>query len=866
LERLQNKTHAWVIAWVDSILKIPTLIVAAGLIGVFFALTYTANNIGVYTDTAAMLSEDLPFRQSYEAYRSEFPQLVDMLLVVVDAPNPEAADAATLDLATHLQQKPELFADIFAPGDNAYFKRMALLYQDEATLDELAAQLDTTRPLLGALSESPYLASLATMISGILSAPTPAVGIDPGRLTAELDRALAADLAAQPYDVSWQRILSTAPEDGTARRYLFAKPILDFTEPLAAEAAIAHIRLQTNTLSERYGAKIRITGDAALAYEELTIALGSAKLTGILAFIMVTGVLLIGLRSGWLALACMINLLVGLCMTAAFATVAVGNLNLISLAFAVLYIGLGADYAIHLTLRYRERLIAGDTQLDAIRQATIRMAGPLLLCTLTTASGFFAFLPTHFTGVSELGLIAGTGMFINLALSLTMLPGLLALLPAPKVSINQVQPIQTTTEATYKWRLAIRTVAIALGIAAIVFLPRLEFDFDALNLRPATAESVATLRNLMSNDESPPFSITVLAGDRAAARTLQLQLRALPTVSDVHMIEDLVPVDTEHKRATIAHIDAALGPILRQTSVRPPPTTNTTIDTLRSLKQQLTDNDPPFSKLTNHLDQFLQQIENLDELDRTKRLTQLESRWLGQLRPNLNQLGHALAPPNVSVKDLPASLRRRWVSADETLRIAVYPREDISDREALRHFVRTVQTIAPNATDEPVLNVEAGEAIVAAFRQAFTLSIAVIAVLLMVLIRRLSSVLLIMTPLLLAGLLTMGVMGLFNIPFNFANVIALPLLFGIGVDNGVHIVQRATEQGGTTDPMRTSTSRGVLLSMLTTICGFGNLLISPHPGTASIGLVLTIGIAITLFCTLVVLPALLPATARLNTP
>jgi hypothetical protein len=290
LESLRNKGHVWVIAWVGGLLKIPALIVAAGLIGVFFALTYTANNIGVYTDTAAMLDEDLPFRRSYEAYRRAFPQLVDMLLVVVEAPNPEAADAAAHDLADHLRDAPELFDDIFLAGGDAFFAQAALLYQDEETLDALADQLHAARPLLGALNESPNLVGLATIVGGILSTPAPPAGINSGQLITELDRALVADLTARPYDVSWQRILTADTQDGNERRFLFAKPKLDFTEPLAAQAAISHIRLSTPTLLEHYGATLRITGDAALSYEELTIALGGARLTGILAFVMVTGV------------------------------------------------------------------------------------------------------------------------------------------------------------------------------------------------------------------------------------------------------------------------------------------------------------------------------------------------------------------------------------------------------------------------------------------------------------------------------------------------------------------------------------------------------------------------------------------------
>ncbi len=857
------RLDAWIDAWVTVIQSAPALIIATAMLLVGGAVAYTVTNIGVYTDTVAMLAEDLPFRRSYEQYRRTFPSLVDTLIVVVDAPTPEYADAAAGALAADLAAAPESFVDVFFAGADPFLTRAALLYLDAASLDALTATLQAAAPLFGNLERGPDLAAFASVIGAVLTGD--ATGIDRQRLTTELDRTLSAELDGRPDSLSWQRLLmpgsGDAPGDDSARRFVFAKPVLDFSAPLAAEAAIARIRRATPALTERYAARIRITGDAALSHEELTTALDGARWTGALALVMVAGVLLIGLGSAWLALAAVINLLAGLCLTAAFAALAVGQLNLISLAFAVLYIGLGVDYAIHLTLRYRERLRAGEPRAVAVRHATVRMAGPLLLCTLTTATAFYAFVPTSFAGVAELGLISGTGMFINLALSLTLLPAALTLLPTPRIGTGPARrrpdDHQAQRQATRR-RNILRTITPALAIVAVAGLPGVAFDFDALNLRPADAESVATLRDLMADDATPPFHISVLAPDADAARALQLELRALPTVSDAQTIEDILPVDSERKRDALHRAAAALGTAAPKASTRDEANPDAARSALRALGTRLVDAGAPFAELHAHLDQFMRAVDAAPAAERTARISRLESRWLDQLAPALLRLSGALSPPPVSIDTLPAGLRNRWIGTDGSWRIAVYPRDDLDDREALRRFVRTVQTVAPEATDEPVLNVEAGDAIVGAFRGAFALSVLIIALLLAAIVRRVQSVALILLPLLLAGLLTMGIMGFAGIPFNFANVIALPLLFGIGVDNGVHMVQRAREGDGRTNPMRTSTSRGVLFAMLTTICGFGGLLVSPHPGTASIGLVLTLGIVITAFCTLIVLPAWLP--------
>lgn len=874
----RDRLDAWIDAWVAGIQSAPAMIVAAAALAVGGAVTYTVQNIGVYTDTAAMLAEDLPFRRSYEHYRRTFPALVDTLIVVIDAPTPEYADAAAGALATDLTAAPDIFAGVFFADADPLLSRAGLLYRDASSLDALATTLQSAAPLLGSLERRPGLAGFAAVIGESLVGDTGdgSIGIDDQRLIAELDRTLDAELHGRPDMLSWQRLLlpgsgeepGVDPDNGAARRFVFAKPLLDFTAPLPAGSAIALIRQAARALTERYGARIRITGDAALSHEELTTALAGTRLTGTLALVMVAGVLLIGLGSAWLTLATVVNLLAGLCLTAAFATLAVGQLNLISLAFAVLYIGLGVDYAVHLALRYRERLHHGDPHDAAVRHATVRMTGPLLLCTLTTATAFYAFVPTSFAGIAELGLISGTGMFINLALSLTLLPALLTLLPAPRIGTGPARHrpgVGQSHRRAARRRKILRASTPLLAVVAVAGLPRLAFDFDALNLRPADAESVATLRELIAEDSAPPFHISVLAPDVETAHTLQRRLRELPTVADATTIADLLPDDTDRKRDTLARMAANWNTATRRAEPAPPRQTATHGDAdaayaaLLELAGQFANAGNPVAGLEQRLARFIAKIDAAPANERDAHLASLEARWLGGLEPALNRLRDTLSPPPVSVDTLPAGLKGRWIGTDGSWRIAVYPRDDPGDRETLRRFVRSVQAVAPDATDEPVLNVEAGDAIVGAFRGAFGLSVLVIALLLAIIVRRAQPVALIMMPLLLAGLLTMGIMGLAGIPFNFANVIALPLLFGIGVDNGVHMVQRAREGDGLTNPMHTSTSRGVLLATLTTVCGFGGLLVSPHPGTASIGLVLTLGIVITALCTLVILPAWLPA-------
>ncbi|MFQ5635503.1 MAG: MMPL family transporter, partial [Gammaproteobacteria bacterium] len=468
---------------------------------------------------------------------------------------------------------------------------------------------------------------------------------------------------------------------------------------------------------------------------------------------------------------------------------------------------------------------------------------------------------TRLIGVAELGLISGTGMLINFALSMTLLPALLTLLPAPPVRTRR--PADTVGERiaqlARRQRRGIRLAALLMGGAALWMAPQLEFDRNPLNLRPPTSESLATLRELMATSDTPPMHITVLAADETAARRLQGALRGLPSVRDALMLDDLLPAAGAGKRARIDVIDRAIGDSL-QAPASPAPTPGAPVAALRDLRDALLapGRSESLQRLGSSLEDLVPELESAGQREQAVLLRDIEARWLDNFAGTLATLRLALRPGAASIDRIPAQLRERWVASPGPWRIVVYPTDNIDDRAALSTFVREVQTVAPNATDEPVLSLAAGDAVVRAFQQAFSGSLIVISLLLALYLRNLGAALAVLSPLLLAGLVTTAAMVLLGEALNFANVIALPLLFGIGVDNGVHMVHRAHgDPGKPIDPLATSTGRGVLFSTLTTVCGFGNLLFSPHPGTASIGLVLTVGISATIVCTLIVLPALL---------
>lgn len=857
-------------AWVGLVQKLAPWIIAVLVIAAALGLDYTVKHLGIFTDPAATLSKELPFRQSYEKYRKSFPQQVDMILAVVDGATPERADQAVTELAGALRKHKALFTDIYQPDSQAFFRRNALLYLKEKDLEDLADRLARAQPLIGLLTPELSLSRLEAAIEKIVNAPDTASDISLRPILVELATALEKRDRDPSYQVSWRGLIT--PEEGgsSTRRFLFLKPKLDFTEPLAAEPAINAIRtaIRDLKLTPESGVRVRLTGDAALSYDEITTAMRGMEIAAVLALIMVTAVLIAGLRSTWLVLATLANLVVGLALTATFAAVAVGHLNLISVAFAVLYIGLGVDYSIHLALRYRERVDCGQERRDAAHDATVAISGSLFLCAMTTATGFFSFLPTSFTGIAELGLISGIGMFINLFLSMTLLPAILTLLPMParRPRKPSSSALRTLQEFPGRHARAIRVTTLIVALGAVLLVPDIRFDRNPLNLRPSNVESVATLRELMAESKTPLMNITVLAKSKQESDRLVAALRALPEVRDVVTIDDLAPDVTERKLEIIDDLGLMFGPSLDGAKLASSPNVHDEIAALRRLRVDMQvyaqrssgQERAAAMSLAAGIGRFIDEWKRANESLKENMLKRLRVQWLGNLPAALRDLRDALQPTAASGAGFPEQIRRHWISPDGMRRIAVYPRDDINDNQALRRFVESVQSIVPQATGEPVFSVRAGDAIVTAFRQALMWALIVITGILVISLRDVRATLLIIGPLLLAATLTIATMVLFKIRFNFANVIALPLLFGVGVDNGIHMVQRAGRLAeGAASALKTGTTRAIIFSTLTTMCGFGNLLFSRHPGAASMGLVLTIGMAVTLVCTLVVLPAFL---------
>jgi hopanoid biosynthesis associated RND transporter like protein HpnN len=864
---------------------VPVVVLATVLAGASLAVSVT--QLTIDTSLSNMLSPDLPYRRNQTAMAVAFPQLEQTLTVVVEAESAEAAETAAGKLADELRAS-DLIRDVDYPKGNPFFRRNGLLYLDLDQLQALADRLAKIQPLLSSLRADPSLGGLAAVLAPVLEDPSheAAAALAPalqamadsadaagqGRLRPLSWRALAADEGpGEGADKGTDGETSQAADALPFREFLIVRPALDFQVLQPARAATDAIYRAAASLDEPLlgRPRVSVTGELAMRDDELRSLRDSMGLVSLVSLVLVIALLAIGLRSLWLIVAMVATLLVGLLATAGFATVAIGQLNVMSVAFAVLFIGLSVDFGIHFALRYQEGLVGRHGTANALCRAAVGVGGALALSAVAAAIGFFSFLPTAYRGLAELGLIAGVGMFIALICNLTVLPALLALLPAPKPRQTETAGAsgapralaRRASDVLARRPRAVLLAALGLGLAAAATVPFARFDDDPLNLRDPHSKSVATLLTLLDDPNIEPYAAEVLAPDLDSLHRLVPALSALPEVAGVDSVLSVVPPAQDDKLAVIEDMSIFLTPLFLPAGERPATDARSPVAAAQDLTAALTalssaTADQGLASASRRLSEALAALGG--DPEKLALVQRALFAWLPRL---VDQLGESLEAEPFGIDGLPPEVRSRWLSADGRARIEIRPARNLRNQQARHRFVSAVQSVAPNASGAPVQMTEGGRAVIAAFRQAAATAVVAITLLLLVLLRRVAAVVLVLAPLLLAALLTVAATVVFALPFNFANVIVLPLLFGLGVASGLHIELRA-RQAGAQRVLMTSTPRAVLFSALTTIGSFGALALSPHTGTASMGILLTIAISLTLVSTLVVLPALLYEVGR----
>ena len=834
-------------------------VIACGLLLAAASSLYTVRHFAIKTDVKDLFPADLPWTRRAFDYMKEFPQ--PEVLAIVDAPTPELVGEAAAKLTAALAVRPDYIKRVVQAQGGPFFRRNGLLYLPTSKVADLTDGLARAAPLLQTLAADPSLrGALSALSLGLMGVQYGQIQLDDLARPMEMASDTIEDaLDGRPASFSWQALASgRAAQTRELRRLIEIEPMLDYTALQPGRAATKAIMqtVRDLDLGKDYQARVRLTGlvpmnDDQFATIEHNSAFNAAVSLGAVIFI-----LWLALRSSRIIFAVAVNLILGLLISAATGLMIVGVLNVISVAFFVLFIGLGVDFGLQFSVRYRaERHEFGDLR-HALRSAARKAGAPLALATAATAVGFSSFLPTSYLGLSELGQIAGCGMIIAFLSSITFLPAVLSVLKPPA----EPRPMGFAALASLdrlltKHRVPIVGTTLAIVALASPLLAFLSFDFNPLHVSDPKAPSVATYLDLRRDVQTGANAIEIVASDIKDAKVIAQRLSLLPEVARTMTLENLIPADQAKKleliRAAAERVKGSLDAAQAAALPSDSETVRAMMSTADDLSQLAHNATGPGGVAARQLSGLLSKLAKAPfPLRRT-----VEVAVQNPLRASLQQLREQLDPQPVTVDSIPSELKRDWLAPNGHARVQVIPKGDPDDTTVLRDFVTSVLAVEPTATGPAVLMFEAGNTVVRAFVEAGIFALAAIAVLLWLALRRVADVLLTLIPLLVAGVVTLELCVVLDIPMNFANVIALPLLLGVGVAFKIYYVM--AWRSGKTDLVQSTLTRAVIFSAMTTATAFGSLWLSSDPATSSMGKMMALALVCTLAAAVLFQPALM---------
>nr|WP_225737353.1 MMPL family transporter [Dyella acidiphila] len=820
-----------------------------------------AHRLSVDTNTDNLFAKTLPWRQHAMAFDREFPQFNNLLVAVVRGATPEESDETAAALAKAMAADKKHFIDVSRPDADPFFRTEGLLLLGSDDLTKLLNSLMNAQPLLGPLATDPSARGLLNGVS-LMAAGVRIQHADLSPYKPALDqlRKVLDDAAdGHPTPLSWQGLLgSDVTQQPDNVRMVLTHPVLEENSLEPGRAATKAMEAIRDNLPDVKAGRVRIdyTGPVPLADVQF------GALTKGIVWSTVGSLLLLAL---WLYLAMhsfrriipiLITLLIGFALTIGFAAAAIGTLNVISVAFAVLFVGLAVDFGIQFAVRMREmRMLHADIN-TAIAECARVSGSQIAVAAAATACGFLAFSPTSFVGVAELGTIAGVGMGIALVCTLSLLPALFSLFKPQRQTKELSLPFGPKMDGFLHHRYKrVLIVFLVLGLVGLYAAIRMPFDANPLNTQDQTSEPMRTLRSLADNPITNPFNINIMVPDLQTARTLSDKLSKLPEVSSVISAATFVPPDQDASLEQLNQAQVLMLPSLDVEPSAPPITPAALRSAIEDAHEAIVDANAemPADSPLRGIDAALQKLAKVPD-DRLMGMNDAVSRFLPA---QLQSLRDALDAKGVTLATLPESIKRDWVSSSGQVRIQVSPTVNDQDTKGLHRFVDAVQRIAPDAGGPAVTTVASADTMMHAFEQAAVLAIIAIAIVLLLVIRRLKDTGIVLLTLGMSALLTALLARMLGMAVNYANIISLPLLLGVGVSFNVYFVMNW--RAGMRRFISSASARAVLFSALTTGTAFGSLALSHDLGMASMGRMLLVSLVAVLLATFVFLPALLYA-------
>lgn len=839
------------------------LVLAIYLVLTPLAAWIAVTGFEINSNTERLIRQHGEWRELQDQFEAKFPGYTNLTFVVVSGQSIQHVNDTAHELEAALRARDEYFAEVYAPANDPVLDRHALLYLSPDRLDAVISNLADAQPVLAAVDETPTLGGLLGVLTDSLERAADGEIADPASpgfsTMLELLRGYAGEVNAGRSDPISLRDRFIDSGD-TTYNIIFVRGRLSYGDNLPNAHILSNIDAAVAATDIPPGVQVRISGKTPLEHGDIASAMDSAQLAGTVACLFLVVVLVFGVRSLRIILAVYLTMLVGLTFTAAVATFTVGEFNTISIIFLVMFIGLGVDFAIHLCLRYQEDL-ASQQQVEALVHSNTDIGPALMLCGISSAMGFVAFVPTDYVGLAEMGIISGVGMIIATIVSLTLIPAFLAVCKPP-APVGSILPNTNIALGLQRASRAILVTTLLVSLGAAFFARDVYFDFSNLALRDPDSEAMRTFVELQDEKVITEYAMQFLVADPDEAIALKAKLKGLPTVKDVLVPGDYLPQDQEEKLFLLDDARFLLGSLVEREAVAYEPSSRD--DQKAAIAA--------FERAARHYREAgldadtsadLEALVNaLGAADSNDRTGALESGLVTGILSELDWLSRALTAGELTLDNLPAATRARLQAPSGEFLVTILPAADMSDPQEIRAFTNNVKALLPEATGRGAVELGMGGVVVDAFIKATLLACTGIFLVLLIALRSAIDAVAVFVPLALTALLTFATSVVIGLPLNMANVVVIPLIFGLGVDNGIHVVKRFRDSEGFDGLLASSTPRALLLSTLTTLGTFGALSLSSHQGIYSIGVLLTCALSFQLVLTLIVLPVLLDTIHR----
>jgi len=870
------------------------------------SILYTVRFLTFDTSRDNLVGSNKKYHQNFLQFKKEFPTQDD-LVVVVESDDQDKNRRFVERLGTRLEAETNLFRDVFYKGDLRMLGSKALLFVPEPDLAELKKTLGEYKPFLQKFEHTTNLVSLFAMINAgfrtakaeqnaendamvkafpalksIVEEATASV-THPGPPLSPGITALFSGTSSETNETGAAQ--ETAGEEAERQVYvtfahgrIFLVTAQAPRDELNGESVERLRQIVEETKLEVPGLNVGLTGEPVLEHDEMQQSQKDTTVASIVSLVVCALIFIYGYQETGRPVKATLCLIVGLGYTMAFATFTVGHLNILTITFVPILIGLAIDYGVHLISRYEEELRRGRTEHDALVKAIVYTGQGIFTGAFTTAGAFLAMAFTNFKGIQEMGIICGGGLLVCLVPMMTILPVLLLRGRQNRIDHAEAGAPDRRARIENLWlQRPVLVTVITVGLCALAAtqVPKVYFDYDLLHMQSAGLPAVQFEKKLLNSADKSVLFGAVIATNVEDANALMARLTNLPAVAGVESITKYLGGDQSEQLKLVREIKAELAPI-KFASPDPAPVNIPQLSTtlyslfgyLGAAYDEIHKDEPVLAAQMLSLRQAVgdlrkEMLKGLpsDVENSAIKLGAFQRALFNDVRDTFEAMKHQESDEPLRVKDLPQALRDRFVGVTGKYLLMVYPKKDVWKRENQKEFIQQVQTVYPNVTGTPVQLYYYTDLLKRSYEEAARYSLLAIVVLVLFHFRSPLCVALALVPVGVGFLWLGGLMGFFDVQLNPANIMTLPLVIGIGVTNGIHILNRYAEEQ-TPNILARSTGKAVLVSGLTAIAGFGSLILAKHQGIQSLGYVMSTGLATCMIAGLTFLPALLNLLTR----